>query len=150
MAFSRLKAGSCTFVAGIVALGGAVTVQAQSADKSTWTGVYTDEQASRGQAAYAESCASCHGDSLAGIDVAPALIGAAFLNNWNNTSAGDLHTRIKQTMPLNAPDSLSGRTVADIEAYLFKANGFPSGTVALPPNPAMMGNIKIIAQKPAG
>jgi len=137
-------------MAGTLALGGAVVARAQAADKTVWTGVYTADQATRGAAAYAESCASCHGESLAGIDVAPPLTGSGFLNNWNNTSAGDLFTRIKTTMPLNAPDSLSGRTVSDIEAYLFQANGFPAGEIALPPSPPMMANVKIVAQKPAG
>jgi len=137
-------------MAAPLALGGAVVARAQAADKTVWTGVYTADQATRGAVAYAESCASCHGESLAGIDVAPPLTGAGFLNNWNNTSAGDLFTRIKTTMPLNAPDSLSGRTVSDIEAYLFQANGFPAGEIALPPSPPMMANVRIVAQKPAG
>lgn len=135
---------------GLLAFGGAVVARAQAPDRTVWSGAYTAEQAARGKVAYAENCAACHGESLAGIDVAPALTGAGFLNNWNNTSAGDLHTRIKTTMPLNAPDSLSARTVADIEAYLFQANGFPAGDVALPPNAAMMGNVKIVAAKPQG
>lgn len=145
------KPGRATWVAAasLLAFGGAIVTRAQSADKSVWSGVYTTEQAARGKAAYAESCAVCHGEGLAGIDVAPALTGATFLNNWNNTSAGDLFTRIKSTMPLNAPDSLSGRTVADIEAYLFQANEFPAGQIALPPSAPMMANIKIVAAAPA-
>jgi mono/diheme cytochrome c family protein len=110
--------------------------------------VYTAEQATRGKAAYAANCAACHGESLAGIDVAPALTGSGFLNNWNNTSAGDLFSRIQTTMPLNAPGSLSGKTVADIEAYMFQANGFPAGQVALPPSQPMAAGIKIVP-KPA-
>lgn len=136
--------------ASIVAFGSAVASRAQDAGKTVWSGVYTDEQAARGKAAYAATCAACHGQSLAGIDVAPALAGSAFLNNWNSTSAGDLFDRIKTTMPLNAPGSLSGRTTADIEAYLFLANGFPAGQLALPPSQPLMTGIKIVATKPAG
>jgi quinoprotein glucose dehydrogenase len=51
-------------------------------------------------------------------------------------------------MPLNNPGSLGGKTVSDIEAYLFQANGFPAGQVALPPSQPMMAGIKIIATKP--
>ncbi|AJP72671.1 c-type cytochrome [Sphingomonas hengshuiensis] len=135
--------------AASVALGGAITARAQAPAGSVWAGVYTAEQAERGKAAYAGECASCHGATLAGIDVAPALVGAGFLNNWNNTSAGDLFTRIKETMPLSAPGSLGGRTVSDIEAYLFQANGFPTGEIALPPSAPLMAGVKIVAQKPA-
>lgn len=131
-------------VAGVA---GALVAQAPG-ERSVWAGVYDEDQATRGKAAYAENCASCHGAALSGIDVAPPLSGAGFLGNWNGTSAADLFTRIKTTMPLTAPGSLSGRTVSDIEAYLFQANGFPSGSVALPPAPPMMAGIKITAQKP--
>jgi len=134
-------------LAGTVALTGALVAQAP-VDKSVWSGVYDQEQATRGKAAYAANCASCHGESLAGIDVAPPLTGAGFLGNWNGTSAGDLFTRIKTTMPLSAPGTLSAKTVSDIEAYLFQANGFPAGSVALPPAAPMMAGIKITAQKP--
>jgi len=134
--------------ASLMAFGSAVATRAHTAEKTVWAGTYSAEQATRGKAAYAASCAACHGESLAGIDVAPPLTGAGFLNNWNNTSAGDLFTRIKTTMPLNAPDSLSGRTVSDIQAYLFQANGFPAGDIALPPSAPMMANVKIVAAKP--
>ncbi|WP_354290357.1 c-type cytochrome [Sphingomonas sp. PvP055] len=149
MAQFKMTTTGMIAVASMIAFGGAVATRAQTAEKTVWTGAYTAEQATRGKAAYAESCAACHGESLAGIDVAPALTGAGFLNNWNNTSAGDLFTRIKTTMPLSAPGSLSGRTVSDIEAYVLQSNGFPAGEVALPPAAPMMSNVKIIAQKPA-
>jgi len=148
MKISKLNGATMLVAAGTLAFG-AVVARAQAAQKTVWDGIYTAEQATRGKAAYAENCAACHGEGLAGIDVAPPLQGAAFINNWNNTTAGDLFTRIKTTMPLNAPGSLSGRTVADIQAYMFQANGFPAGQVALPANPAMMGGMKIVAQKPA-
>ncbi len=149
MAQFKMTTTGMIALASMIAFGGAVATRAQTAEKTVWTGAYTAEQATRGKAAYAASCAACHGESLAGIDVAPALTGAGFLNNWNNTSAGDLFTRIKTTMPLSAPGSLSGRTVSDIEAYVLQSNGFPAGEVALPPAAPMMSNVKIIAQKPA-
>lgn len=134
--------------AALLGVGGAVVTRAQAPDRHVWTGVYTKEQAERGKTAYAENCAACHGETLAGIDVAPALVGPGFLNNWNNTSAGDLFARIQMTMPLNAPGSLGGRKVADIEAFMFEANGFPAGDLPLPPNAALMPNVRIVAQKP--
>lgn len=149
MTFSKPRRPTFILAAAAVVLGGSVVARAQSPGSTVWSGVYTDEQADRGKAAYAANCASCHGDTLAGIDVAPPLTGAGFLNNWNGTSAGDLFNRIKTTMPLNAPATLSGRTVADIEAFIFKANGFPAGQVALPSAPPMMANMKIVSQKPA-
>jgi quinoprotein glucose dehydrogenase len=142
--------GLYLIIAASAVVGGTVVAGAQTAERSVWSGAYTDEQAARGKLAYAANCATCHGESLAGIDAAPPLTGATFLNNWNSTTAGDLFTRIKTTMPLNAPDTLSGKTVSDVEAYLFQSNGFPAGQVALPSNPAMMAGVKIVATKPGG
>ena len=143
----RFGAASCGVALLLV---GAAIANAQAAERSVWSGVYTAEQAGRGKVAYDEQCAACHGASLTGGDVAPPLSGSAFLNNWNNTSAGDLFERIHSTMPQSAPGSLSGKTVSDIEAYMFQANGFPAGQLALPPAQPMMAGIKIVATKPAG
>ena len=136
-------------VLAVATCAGLFAAQAQAPTRNVWSGVYTAEQADRGAEAYAMHCAACHGSSLEGIDVAPALTGATFFSNWNNTSAADLHQRIKLTMPLQAPNSLGGRMVADIEAYILQTNGMPAGDLALPPNPALMQNVTITAQRPA-
>ncbi|MEG8038637.1 c-type cytochrome [Sphingomonas sp. LR60] len=64
------------FCAAALTLGSGVVVRAQGGQRDVWNGVYTAEQSARGKVAYAENCAACHGDTLAGIDVAPALAGA--------------------------------------------------------------------------
>src|SRR5258708_9572329 len=51
--------------------------------RSVWDGVYTEEQAKRGQAAYTQECSMCHGAELAGGDEVPPLSGNEFLSNWN-------------------------------------------------------------------
>lgn len=147
MTVRRWSTAACGL--GVVLIGAAIA-NAQGAVKTVWSGIYTAEQTQRGKAVYDEQCASCHGGSLTGGDVAPPLVGSAFLNNWNNTSAGDLFERIRTTMPQSNPGSLSGRQVSDVEAYMFKVNGFPAGQVALPPAQAMMAGMKIVATKPAG
>lgn len=134
--------------ASAMVLAGSFAARAQSGGRTVWDGTYSAAQATRGKAVYAASCAMCHGEGLAGIDMAPPLMGSAFLNNWNGTSAGDLFTRIHDTMPLNNPGTLSGRNVADVEAFVLQANGFPAGEVDLPSNPAMLGGTKIVTTKP--
>jgi len=69
-----LGVASAIFVTAIV-----VSAQAQ---KTVWDGVYTEEQAKRGAEVYAEKCAMCHGDSLGGVESAPALTGPAFYATW--------------------------------------------------------------------
>ena len=45
---------------------------------------FTEQQATRGQAAYMESCAACHGPNLDDGQFAPPLKGAAFKAHWHD------------------------------------------------------------------
>ena len=58
------------------------TVAAQQ-PKSQWDGVYTEDQAKRGEGLYSQYCASCHGPDLSGGEMAPGLTGGEFSSNWN-------------------------------------------------------------------
>jgi sugar lactone lactonase YvrE/mono/diheme cytochrome c family protein len=135
--------------AAAVLLGAAGTLLAQDASRSVWTGVYTDAQAQRGQAAYATNCQACHGAQLAGVGEAKPLAGPEFLANWNGLSVGDLFERVRTTMPQNAPRSLTHEAYADILAYLLKFNGFPAGAQELAPRAEMLTSIRIDALRPA-
>ncbi len=44
-------------------------------------------------------------------------------------------------MPQNSPGSLSRQQVADVMAYIFSRNGFPTGDKDLPKRPAYMTDI---------
>ena len=132
-------------IATALAFAGIVTSQVQ---RSVWDGVYTAEQARRGQARYAEICASCHGETLAGGESAPPLAGGEFLSNWNTLTVGDLFDRTRATMPQNKPASLSREANAEIMAYLLSANQFPAGKDALPQNSEVLKEIRIEAVKP--
>jgi S-disulfanyl-L-cysteine oxidoreductase SoxD len=116
--------------------------------RSVWDGVFTAEQARRGQARYIELCASCHGDTLAGGESAPPLAGGEFLANWNTLTVGDLFDRTRATMPQNKPGSLSREANAGIMAYLLSANQFPEGKEALPERSEVLKEIRIEAVKP--
>jgi len=124
------------------------TVSAQQA-KSQWDGVYTQDQAKRGEGFYSQYCASCHGPDLAGGEMAPGLTGGEFSSNWNDLSLGELFERMRISMPQNAPGSLSRQQNADILAFvLFKSN-FPAGTTELPTQTEVLNGIKFVASKPA-
>ncbi len=68
--------------------------QALAETRSVWDGVYTEEQAKRGEAVYRKECATCHGDILTGGESAPPLTGGAFQANWNGLTLGDLFDRM--------------------------------------------------------
>ena len=72
-----------------------------------WDGVYAEEQAKRGETIYYERCAVCHGAQLEGSDMTPSLVGGVFTSTWNDLPLSDLFERIRITMPLNQPSTLS-------------------------------------------
>jgi mono/diheme cytochrome c family protein len=115
---------------------------------SVWAGVYTGEQANRGAVLYREACASCHGPTLLGGEMAPALVGTDFMSNWNGLTVGDLVERIRVSMPQNDPGSLSRQRTAGLVAYLLQANRFPAGQTELPGEDELLKQIKIEATKP--
>ncbi len=121
-------------------------LRAQS--KSVWDGVYSQDQAKRGQAVYNTNCSSCHGDTLMGGESAPALAGGEFLSNWNGLTLGELFERVRSTMPQNKPGSLSRENNALILAYMLSVNNFPAGKTDLPQQTEVLKEIRIDAQKP--
>ena len=118
--------------------------------KNQWEGVYTQDQATRGEALYAQSCASCHGPDLAGGEMAPGLTGGEFSSNWNDLSIGDLFDRIRISMPQNAPGSLSRQQNADILAFMLLKASVPAGTTELPTQSEVLSTIKFVASRPTG
>ncbi len=127
---------------------GLAGIGASEGQRSVWDGVYTAEQADRGQARYNELCGSCHGDTLAGGESAPPLAGGEFLANWNTLTVGDLFDRTRATMPQSKPGSLTRETNADIMAYVLRVNQFPPGKEALPQSSPALKEILIEAVKP--
>lgn len=118
------------------------TLRAQTA-KSVWEGVYTDEQAKRGNGTYSQACGSCHGPDLSGGESAPALAGDTFLSNWNGLTVGDLFERIRISMPQNSPGSLSRKENADVLAFMFSVNKYPAGQTELGGDTEPLKQIKI-------
>jgi S-disulfanyl-L-cysteine oxidoreductase SoxD len=121
---------------------------AAQATKSQWDKVYTEEQAKRGEALYAQYCAACHGPDLTGGEMAPGLTGGEFSSNWNDLSLGDLFERMRISMPQNAPGSLSRQQNADILAFVLAKSNFPAGTTELPTQTDALNGIKFVAQNP--
>jgi len=98
-----------------------------AAPTSTAGGAFTGAQATRGQTGYASACSVCHLDDLSGSDQAPPLSGDGFLANYMGQSVGDLVDRVRNTMPLDNPGSLTSSGATDIVAYILQSNGFPTG-----------------------
>lgn len=118
----------------LAGLGAAASAQQQ---RTVWDGVYTAEQAARGQQLFKDKCGYCHRDDLAGGGSeagAPALKGPIFTIRWRDEPLADLFATIGTTMPQNKPDSMMPQDVIDIVSFLLKANEMPAGEAELPPN----------------
>jgi DNA-binding beta-propeller fold protein YncE len=113
-----------------------------------WDGIYTGEQAGRGEALYAQRCARCHGPDLTGGEIAPALNSAEFKSNWNDLSVDDLLERIKVSMPQDNPGSLSRQQTADTLAFILSKAGFPKGKTELAREAEVLKAIRFAANKP--
>jgi len=116
--------------------------------RSVWDGVYTAEQAKRGEALYGQHCAACHGATLLGAEAAPALTGFEFGGNWNGLTLGDLYERIRTSMPSDDPGKVTGQQKVDIIAYMLRVGAFPAGTTELPRDQPLLTQIKYLATKP--
>src|SRR5689334_6723521 len=116
--------------------------------RSIWDGVYTEEQAKRGEEIYKRECASCHADTLVGGGGAAPLTGGSFLSNWNGLTLGDLYDRIRKTMPQGAPGKLNKQQDADVLAYLLSFNKFPAGKTELQKQVEFLREIRFEASKP--
>src|SRR5438132_5416455 len=99
----------------------------EAESRSVWDGVYTEDQAKRGEAIYQKECAACHGATLTGGESAPPLTGGPFLANWNGLTMGDLFDRIRNTMPQTNPGRLTRQQDADILAFMLSVNKFRAG-----------------------
>jgi len=140
--------GGATTAFALTALLAVPSLSAQA--KSQWDGVYTMEQAGRGEKLYAEQCASCHGDALTGGEMAPALVGGEFTANWNDLSLGDLFERIRISMPQDNPGSLTRQQNADVLAFMLSRGGYPAGKMDLPTELPALRQVTFLATKPSG
>jgi mono/diheme cytochrome c family protein len=137
-----------TFVAVIIVTGYSVMRAQQLTLLSVWDGVYTEEQAQRGEPLYKDHCFDCHGEDLEGDAEAPPLAGGTFLTNWDGLTLGNLYLRIRRDMPLNKDaGKLSPSVNADVLAYILSVNHFPSGHAELPHAAEILNQIRFEAEK---
>jgi mono/diheme cytochrome c family protein len=115
--------------------------------KTVWDGIYADAQSKRGEEVSKTSCVTCHGDGLAGSDLAPALQGDDFRAAWAGRSVGELFEKVQTTMPADNAGTLKPQQSADVLAYMLKINEYPTGTSELATEMAALQQIKITGKK---
>lgn len=87
--------------------------------KTANEGVYTDAQATRGEATFQDQCASCHAPGEFTSD--------DFLKKWTGKPLHELYSTVSETMPMDSPGTLKPQQYTDLVSYLLKLNKFPAG-----------------------
>jgi mono/diheme cytochrome c family protein len=108
--------------------------QAQTLQSSD-SGVYTAEQADRGQKTFDANCATCH--------LTTEYSDNTFKSNWHGRIVFDLFEIIRSTMPQDFPSSLPRNDYVDVVAYILRLNGAPPGKVALPSDSVPLTKIRL-------
>ena len=127
-------------------LAAAASLSARQEGRTVWDGVYTEEQAVRGEQVYQDQCTFCHLDDLMGDAFATPLIDDAFTLRWDGGTVGDLMIVIQVTMPADQPNTLGNEDVADVIAFLLQMNEYPTGDQELPADQEALEAIAIVGE----
>jgi mono/diheme cytochrome c family protein len=142
------EGGLTPIAVAIIVVGASIAVAAAQVPRSVWDSVYTAEQARKGEALSTAQCVSCHGDGLRGGESAPPLTGDLFNSTWEGVLLSDLSDRIRTTMPLDKPGTLSRQQAADVLAYMLSLSKIPAGTTPLPADALALGQISYLSYPP--
>lgn len=118
---------------------------------SVWSGVYTAAQNKRGEEVHADVCSMCHGPRLNGagqseMPPSPAIAGDTFLRKWTGRNVAALFIIVRQTMPPDAPGTLTDQQTADAVAHMLAVSGIPAGNRELPSDLNALASIVIEAR----
>lgn len=148
----RVVRGKWTQAVGAATVVLVMSAAAAAQDEKTvsvWSGVYTEDQAKRGEVVSNKLCTSCHGPELSGGEAGPTLVGLEFIANWNNLTVADFYDRTHATMPADSPGTMTPQQTSDVIAYVFKLNKYPAGQTELPTDLAALKAFKIEGEQPA-
>ena len=106
-----------TFLGGVFAI--AWSLSAQDEATSVQSGVYSQEQAVRGEQLFGEACLVCHQPE--------EFADGGYMDGWSGMSVNDMVEFIRSTMPEDNPGRLKRQEYIDIVAFLFQQNGLPAG-----------------------
>jgi mono/diheme cytochrome c family protein len=138
----RHKAVIATFIGTAIAASISVSIVRAQTARSVNDGVFSADQAKRGETVYTDNCATCHDPMLTG-GVGPALTGMEFITAWKEMTVGDLFDRIKTTMPLTSPGTLTPEQAADVLSFILNFNKFPAGSAPLPTDLDALKGVKM-------
>ena len=95
------------------------TLAAQEGPTSVQAGVYSEEQAQRGEQLFSEACLVCHQPE--------EFAAGGYMDGWNGMNLNDFVEFIRSTMPEDNPGRLKRQEYIDIVAFMLQQNGLPAG-----------------------
>jgi mono/diheme cytochrome c family protein len=130
--------------AGLALAMAAMPMAAMAQDKTVLDGVFTEDQADRGQDVYKKNCQTCHGPTLRGTPGGPSLLAAKFNTTWEGKTLADMYTFIHDKMPAGKPATLQPEQYIDVLTFILSKQKYPAGDAELVPDPAVLGTIQIV------
>lgn len=110
----------------------------ESNPESTLDGIFTAEQATRGESLFNTHCVRCHSIQ--------EFSGPAYASVWVGAPLSALYIRIANTMPLDQPGSLGTTEATAITAHILAENDMPSGNTDLGGDVEWLTSIAIAQQ----
>ncbi len=139
----NLQGGRCPLLLTLLAGAWAClsAVEGHGAPATSW---YSEAQAARGERAYDDFCAACHGPRLEGGSAVP-LSGATFQARWvdSGRTVDEFYYIVRTLMPYDRPASLSTQQYIDIVSYVLKVNGYRAGPQELRPEAAVLKGLML-------
>jgi mono/diheme cytochrome c family protein len=108
---------------------------------TVWDGVYTVEQATAGKQIYDRICSECHE-----VGEAPKILGTEFLRAWFEQDLNTPFTKMRTSMPDDAPGTLPIENYVNVLSYLLQGAGFPAGTQPLTADADRLSAIMIVEE----
>lgn len=105
------------------------------AGRTTMSGVYTADQATRGREVFGGNCIGCH--------TVASHSGAVFSARWGGRSLAEFYDYVSTLMPKSGPGTLTEDEYVWVTAYVLKLNNMPPGARELTADPALLKTIRI-------
>lgn len=133
----------CGYLTALAAVAVAAAVAAQDAPRTVRDGVYSAEQAARGQRVFESICTSCH-------EIAEFTAAGAYLDDVEGKPLWETFEYVSTEMPEDEPASLDPEEYSAVLAYIFSIYGLRSGDAPLPVDRGSLEAITMTRAAPPG
>ena len=119
MTFTRIA----LLAASLVLCGTVGNAMQATTSRTVLEGIYTEDQAARGENVFKNNCSSCHYQT--------EFKSADFISTWSGKPLYELFSMISDSMPEDRPGTLPPQQYADAITYFLKLNNYPTGGTEL-------------------